>query len=167
MLRRYFQTLAHLVWRPGRFFEGVANRPRAAAPAIIFLSLSSTLFTVASLLSRDWPCPLISGAIFWTNAMGMPMIAAAVACMLMPLFSGRLAHFLPILSIYAFSAGATLPAAWPLHFIWIAEPWKWILIGIGLNRVCRLKGYQAGLIIIASMVTITGATHLALSLIGR
>jgi hypothetical protein len=67
--------------------------------------------------------------------------------MVMVMFLGRSVTFKRLFSIYAFSSGLTLLAAWIPFFIWFTEPWKWWLIGTGMARSCGFRSRQIIMII--------------------
>jgi hypothetical protein len=91
--------------------------------------------------------PIYLGSIFFINAVGMVLIASCLGYMVMVMFLGRAVTFKRLFSIYAFSSGLTLLAAWIPFFIWITEPWKWWLIGTGMARACGFRSWQIIMII--------------------
>jgi hypothetical protein len=91
--------------------------------------------------------PIYLGGIFFINAVGMVLIASGLGYMAMVMFLGRAVSFKRLFSIYAFSSGITLLAAWIPFFIWFTEPWKWWLIGTGMARSCGFRSWQIIMII--------------------
>ncbi|MBC2717850.1 MAG: hypothetical protein HF978_21310 [Desulfobacteraceae bacterium] len=141
----YFQALAKVLGSPGTFFKELQDT--GFKQPFGFLMVSSAFFAGASLLTRQFARPLLTGGIFFINAMGMPFIAAGLGYMLMTMFFGRKATFSRLFAVYAFAAGVTLLASWIPLFIWLTEPWKWMLIGMGLTQTCGFQWPQAVVVI--------------------
>jgi len=112
-----------------------------------FLVVSAGFFACASLLTRQFERPLLTGGIFFINAVGMTIIAAGLGYMLMSMFFGKKTTFSRLFAVYAFAAGVTLLASWIPLFIWLTEPWKWILIGIGLTKSFGFRWHQAAFVL--------------------
>ena len=130
-----------------------------------FLIVSSIFFTGASVVSRMPANPLYLGSIFFINAVGMVLIASGLGYMVMVMFFGSSVTFKRVFSIYAFSSGITLLAAWIPLFIWIAEPWKWWLIGTGMARSCGFRSRQIIIIIGLSLGIMILLFQIALPLV--
>jgi len=96
---------------------------------------------------------------------GMVLIASGLGYMVMVMFFGRSVTFNRFFSIYAFSSGITLLAAWIPLFIWIAEPWKWWLIGTGMARSCGFRSRQIIIIIGLSLGIMILLFQIALPLV--
>ncbi len=142
----YFGTLTRVLGQPKTFFRQLPAETGFVQPAG-FLMVSSAFFTGACLLTQSFDRPLLTGGIFFVNAVGMTFIAAALGYLSMSMIAGRKADFARIFSVYAFSTGITLLATWIPLFIWLTEPWKWILIGSGLTISCGLKWTQSLMVI--------------------
>jgi hypothetical protein len=147
----YFQTLAKVLGTPVDFY---GNLPETIGfkQSVGFLMISSAFFAGASLLTRQYHSPVLAGGIFFANAVGMTVIAAGLGYILMSMFAGRRVSFRVFFSVYAFASGVVLLAAWIPLFVWLTEPWKWVLIGIGLTHACGLKWITGVLIIVTSIV---------------
>lgn len=116
-----------------------------------FLLVSSLFFTVASFTcfrENHW----VLSSIFLVNALLMPFIAAGIAFMVMSLTVGRRIPFERLFAIYAFAAGITLLVSWIPFSNWLTEPWKWVLIGLGLVKGGGLTWKQTVLILGLSLV---------------
>jgi hypothetical protein len=149
-LRFYFHALGKMLGEPRNFFSELPVDSGFIKP-LGFLIVSSLFFTGASVVSRMPANPLYLGSIFFINAVGMALIAAGLGYMVMVMFWGRSVTFKRFFSIYAFSSGMTLLAAWIPFFIWFTEPWKWWLIGTGMDRSCGFRGRQIIVIIALSL----------------
>jgi hypothetical protein len=77
----------------------------------------------------------------------MCFISAILGFTAMTMTLGRRVRFPRLFSVYAYSASVTLLAAWIPLFIWITEPWKWLLIGLGLVKGCGLRWFQALMVV--------------------
>lgn len=149
----YFSTLSKALGAPVIFFRELP-RDIGLKQSAGFLIVSSVFFAGASLLTRDFPRPVLSGVIFFINAVGMTMIAAGTGYVLMTMIAGRKVTFRTFFSIYAFSSGIVMLAAWIPMFFWVTEPWKWLLIGFGLTKTCELRWLHAVLVIVISIAVI-------------
>jgi hypothetical protein len=141
----YFQTLTGLLSSPRHFF---ANLPVKVgyARSLGFLLVSSLFFTGASLTHIQGQRFLMASILF-VNAVAMPLIAAGVGFMITTMTFSKRSGFERFFAVYAFSAGVTLLVAWIPLFLWISEPWKWLLTGIGLVKGCGLRWFQALVVI--------------------
>jgi hypothetical protein len=145
----YFQALSRIISEPRKFFSGLYQELRLRE-SLGFLFISSIFFTIASLVSNMPSQPFLMGGIFFVNSIGMTFIAAGLGYMVMTMSMGKQVTFGHFFGVYAFSSGVTLLASWVPFFIWLTEPWKWLLIGIGMVKGCGFKVKQAVLIIVIS-----------------
>ncbi len=141
----YFQALAGILSSPRRFFSGLPHGD-AMGPALGCL-LASSLFFACAGLTLPHERPFITAAVLCLNAVFMCFISAAVGYAVMTMTLGRRVGFSGFFSVYAYSASVTLLAAWIPLLVWITEPWKWLLIGMGLVRACGLRWFQAAMIV--------------------
>jgi hypothetical protein len=146
----YFRSLAKVLGTPGAFFTE-SQQSVGLQQSAGFLVVSSAFFALASLTTREFDAPWLSSSIFFVNAVGMTLIAAGFGYMTLTMFWGRKVTFRKFFSVYAFASGVTLLASWIPLFVFITEPWKWIMIGIGLNKACELKWLQSIMIIVLSI----------------
>ncbi len=146
----YFQSLAKVLGEPGTFFSELPHDD-SFKQSLGFLMVSSGFFAGASLLTREFSQPLLTGGIFLINAVGMTVVAAGLGYMLMSMFFGKKVTFSRLFAVYAFAAGVTLLASWIPLFFWLTEPWKWVLIGMGLTQSCGFRWHQAVAVIAGSI----------------
>lgn len=145
-IRFYFQTMTRVLGEPRKFFIEIPEDITLKTP-ICFLIISGIFFSIASLLADPSAGSLMTGGIFFINAVGMTLIAATLGYMVMTMLTGRRVSFAKLFSIYAFSSGVTLLASWIPTFFFITEPWKWWLIWTGLVKGCGFTWWQAFIII--------------------
>ncbi len=153
----YFKTLRKIFEKPNSFFTELPEYISLKQP-LFFLGISGLLFSVFSVISRmPIKQPIVWGGIFFLNAMGMTFIAAGTGYMIMIMIMGRQDNvgFIRFFSIYAFSTGLTLLAAWAPFFIYLTEPWKWWLIGNGMIKNLGFQLKQVIIIIGISILVIT------------
>ena len=91
------------------------------------------------------------GGILWVNAVVMPFMTAGIAFMVITMSMGKRVSFQKLFSVYAYATSVTLLASWIPLFIWLTEPWKWMLIVIGMVKGCGFKWMQAILIVAVSI----------------
>jgi len=149
----YFKSLTKMLGAPRKFFSQLPQEI-GLRQSVGFLLVSSLFFTGASLVQNIYPNPGVMGCIFLVNAIGMVLIAAGLGYLVMALTIGKQVSFTRFFSVYAFSSGVTLLASWIPFFIWITEPWKWWLIGIGMVNHCGFKRRQAVIIIVLTLAII-------------
>jgi Yip1 domain len=164
--RFYCLTLAKMVAEPRHFFSEFPADPGFMKP-LCFLIVSSLVFTGAMVVIGLPRMHLYVGGIFFINAVGMVLIASGLGYMVMTLFLGRAVTYKRFFSIYAFSAGTTLLAAWIPFSIWFTEPWKWWLVGTGMSRSCGFKRWQIVMIIGLSLVMMFLFFRAALPRVGQ
>ena len=146
----YFRTLSGILGAPGQFFGHLPD-PVGFRRSVGFLLVSSLFFTVASFAcfrEHHW----LLSSIFWVNAFFMPLIASGLAFMVMMLTLGRRIPFERLFAIYAFASGVTLLVSWIPFSTWLTEPWKWVMIGLGMVRAGGLRWRQTVLVVGISVV---------------
>lgn len=146
----YFQALTRLLCAPGQFFYELPEDLGFRQP-FGFLLISSLFFTGASLIHIQANTILMAGILF-ANAVGMPFITSGIGFMVIAITTGRRVMFAKLFSVYAFAGGVTLLASWIPLFVWFTEPWKWLLITMGLVKGCGLQWMHAILIIGVSIL---------------
>jgi len=137
----YFQNLKALALRPGRFFSELPE-DIGFGQSFLFLIISALIFSLIHLIflpQNSFPMSLI----LFINAVGMPLITAAVGFAVSNLLMRLHLGFSKFFAVYAFASGLFLLAAWVPSLTWFAEIGKWILVGIGLVKGCRLSRLQA------------------------
>lgn len=140
----YFQTLTRMLGAPGDFFSEFPDKPDFRR-SFGFLIISSLFFTGAS-LTHIRESPVLTAGILLINAVAMPFITAGLGFMVMTMTLGKRVKFTKFFAVYAYATGVTLLASWIPLFVWFTEPWKWLLIAMGLVKGCGLRWMQAILI---------------------
>ena len=148
----YSMMAIQLFSSPGKFFNELNNKFRVKHSAG-FLLISALLFTVASIQILKPDDQLIGSAILFTNAFGMALLLSIIGYALMGASVGRKVSFAAFFSVYAYASGATLLASWIPYTLVFTEPWKWVLVGIGLKKSCGL-GLGATIWVILGSITI-------------
>jgi len=141
----YMHVLTGMLGAPGRFFRELPGETGYRRP-FGFLMLSSLFLTGAG-LTQVHERPLLMAGILLVNAIGMPFVTAGVSFMSMTMFIEKRVPFQRIFAVYAFSSGVTMLASWIPLFTWITEPWKWLLVSIGMVRGCGLNWKQTILVV--------------------
>jgi len=145
-----FQILNRMLVSPGQFFrEDLDFIPLTRA--LGFLILSSLFFTLAG-LSLHQHSALVMTPIHFLNALIMPSISAVIGYVLIKKGLRQKIFFSKLFTIYALASGLTLLMAWIPLFLWITEPWKWFLIGLGMVKGCGLSRRQALFVIALSIL---------------
>jgi hypothetical protein len=148
----YIQTLTGILGSPRRFFGELPEEMGFRNP-FVFLLISSLFFTGASLTCIHDRHVFMAG-ILLINALAMPFITAGIAFLIMTMTMVKRANFTSLFAVFAFAAGVTMLASWIPLFVWITEPWKWLLIAIGMVKACGLRWAQAILIIGSSVFVV-------------
>lgn len=153
-LASYSNILIQLLRSPGVFFDSHREKIKFKHAAV-FLLISNILFTAAALSVTRFDNPLINGTILFTNAFGMVLILSIIGYAVMGASVGRKTSFGVFFSVYAYASGTTLLAAWIPSTIIFTEPWRWILISIGLKHVCGLGIGSRIWIILCSIIILS------------
>jgi hypothetical protein len=148
----YYQAVTKTLTAPGEFFDELPKEVGFRLP-LGFLILSSLFFVGAS-LTQVHERPILMAGILLINAMGMPLISAGISFMVMIMVVGKRESFARVLAVYAFAAGVTMLASWIPLFVWLTEPWKWLLIAIGMVKGCGLGWMQAIVVVGLTIVIV-------------
>jgi len=146
---RYFQIMTKMVGEPGQFFSDISNA-MSFTQALGCLVISCLFFTGASLTQIHETNILIAGILF-LNAVAMPVIAACVTFVVINISFFKSVTFVRLLSVYSYAASVTLLLSWIPLFIWLTEPWKWVLVYKGLTRGCGLKRVKTIFVIVITV----------------
>jgi len=146
---RYFQIMTRMLGEPGQFFSDISDA-MSFTQALGCLVISGLFFTGASLTQIHETNILMAGILF-LNAVAMPMIAACVTFVVINISFVKSVTFVRLLSVYSYAASVTLLLSWIPIFIWLTEPWKWVLIYKGLTRGCGLKRIKTLFIIVITV----------------
>ena len=145
----YFQALTKMLSSPTRFFGELPGETGFRQP-LGFLIISSLFFAGASLTTIS-ENQILVGGILLVNAVAMPFVTAGISFMVMTMAMGKRVSFPRLFSVYAYATGVTLLASWIPLFVWLTEPWKWILIIIGMVKGCSFRWMQAILVVAVSI----------------
>lgn len=88
------------------------------------------------------------------NGLAMPVVSAAIGYGIMFVALKRKVSWARLLALYAYASGITYLISWLPLATWIGEPWKWILIAIGLVRGFGLARGQAAAVVAGSVLLI-------------
>ncbi len=132
-LHYYIRTLIRILREPRQFFSEIPDGP-ALKFSLFFLTVSCLISTAGGLSICSPDKPVIAGGIYFINAMGMVFIAAFFSFIISTMFIKKQVSMSRFITIYAFSSGTTLIAAWVPFLMLLTEPWKWWLAGTGMIR---------------------------------
>ncbi|MCF8110829.1 MAG: YIP1 family protein [Desulfobacteraceae bacterium] len=154
VLREYACLMRRIITGPRGFFREYAVSGNTNMP-IFALATSSLFYACASLLTYTCPKPAVALVIFFVNAAGITLLTSVAGYLLVRIVFKTPVTFRQVFGIYAYASAAALLVAWLPYLLLLAEVWRWWLIGVGLIIVCRLKPWQAFLVIgitVGSMV---------------
>jgi len=146
----YFQSLTGLLGSPRSFFTHLRGQAGLRTP-FLFL-LFSALFHTGACMTYVAESRVLMAGILLLNALVMPMASVGGGFLVVRMFLGRGISFGTLYAVYAYASGVTLLASWIPLFAWITEPWKWILIGLGLVRFAGLTRARALLVLAGSLL---------------
>ena len=132
-LGTYVHVLSKLLRHPRTFFEE-REKDAAAGQALYVLLISSLIFALASVISLMSASPLVMGAIYFVNAVGMAVLGSIITYGLTRLFVKMPTSYPKFFSLHAYAAGAVLIFSWMPYMLWLTEPVRWWLIGCGLVK---------------------------------
>ncbi|MDD4648799.1 MAG: YIP1 family protein [Desulfoplanes sp.] len=137
----YFQTVVNLITSPRIFFtelpQDISYKQSLGFLIISGLFWSSLRYTYYSDHS------LFEAATLLINSFGMPFVLAGFTFMIMGLFFGRVTTFKRIAIIYIYATGVTMLVSWLPTVEIFTEPWRFILVAVGLVKSCSFKWTQA------------------------
>ena len=123
-------ALSGLIVSPRHWFcEAFPLMPPKEACGL--LVVSSLIYAAAGAMPAATTGGMVSGAILMVNALGMPVMCAAIAW-LVGAASGQRICFARILKVFAVGSSPVLLVAWVPFSFFFTEPWKWSLIGLGM-----------------------------------
>jgi hypothetical protein len=148
----YMGAVKTLVMKPGDFFAEIPESPGFRKP---FLFLLTSGFILAALRTPFVPGGSIPMAlIILINGLAMPVVSAVIGYGIIFVAMKRKLSWPRMLALYAYASGITYLISWLPLATWIGEPWKWILIGIGLVRGFGLSRGQAVGVVAGSILVI-------------
>jgi hypothetical protein len=145
----YFQSLTRILGSPNQFFSELPEEMGFRKP-FGFLLISSLFFTGASLTCIYDRHVLMAGILF-INAIAMPFVTAGAAFIVITMTMIERVTFSRLFAVIAFAAGVTMLASWIPLFVWLTEPWKWLLIAMGMVKTCGFRWMQAIVIVACSI----------------
>ncbi|MBW2096672.1 MAG: YIP1 family protein [Deltaproteobacteria bacterium] len=148
----YFQALTRMLSSPSRFFGELPGETGLRQP-LGFLIISGLFFAGASLTTIS-ENQILMGGILLVNSVAMPFVTAGISFMVITMSMGKRMTFARLFSVYAYATGVTLLASWIPLFVWLTEPWKWMLIVIGLVKGCGFRWMQAILVVAVSIFVV-------------
>lgn len=148
----YLSAVTRIMGSPREFFANFGP-VSGWGYSLPFLLLSSAIFTGARLMGTV-DRPLLWAAILMVNAVGMVFLASAAGYLTLVMTAGRTVGYGRFFGVYAYATGVALLASWVPFFLFIAEPWKWWMIGVGMTRGLGLRPFRAFLVILLSVAVL-------------
>ena len=148
----YFQALTKMLSSPSRFFGELPDETGFRQP-LGCLIISSLFFAGASLTTIS-ENQILMGGILLVNTVAMPFVTVGISFMVITMSMGKRVTSARLFSVYAYATGVTLLASWIPLFVWLTEPWKWMLIIIGLVKGCDFRWIQAILVVAVSIFVV-------------
>lgn len=146
------QTVKRLFLKPGNFFGELPESPGFKKPLLFLLTSSFILAALRTPFVPGGSIPL--ALIILINGLAMPVVSAAIGYGIMFVALKRKVSWARLLALYAYASGITYLISWLPLATWIGEPWKWILIAIGLVRGFGLARGQAAAVVAGSVLLI-------------
>ena len=146
----YFQSLTGLLGSPRSFFTNLCGQDGLRIP-FLFL-LFSALFHTGACMTYVVEKRLLMAGVILLNALVMPLAGACGGFLTARMSMGRRISFAALYTVFAYTSGVTLLASWIPLFAWITEPWRWILIGMGLVRFVGMTWPRALMVLAGSLV---------------
>ena len=151
-LAAYTRTLADLVVCPGAFFTERFNTVSVwHASGVLFLSALFSAMCLAMLSSQS--APLLTGMIGFVNGIFMTAVGCAIGYLVCLLIVGNRPSLSRLWALYSLSSGAVLLIAWVPSAFFLTEPWRWVLIGMGMVRGLKINRSRAVFIVLFTFGT--------------
>jgi hypothetical protein len=148
---RYYASAMTRLWSRPRGFFSTQPIDLALKRPLMTLLASSVFYALACGISQRPADPLKWCGVMFINAFGMTVITAAAGFVVMRITGAKRLPFAAFFSVYALSNSAALLMAWIPFAVWVAELYKWWLIGTGLTRSLGVSKWKTVLIIGASI----------------
>ena len=152
-VKLYMITLKDLLKEPKKFFINYSDNSKVVNP-MGFLIMSCMISTLIFLYSTSFTSPVITGSLYFINALGMTFIASIITYIILSVILKGSIEFQKCFSIFAFSTGVTIIGAGVPFLLWFAEIWKWGLVATGMKNSLKLNNTTIFLIIITSLISL-------------
>jgi hypothetical protein len=127
----FMGALSGLTMSPRRWFDeafpGITPREAGA-----MLLLASLFYAAAGALPVSSTGTLVRGAILMANALGMTVLHSAMAWIVCAVVGGPRLRFASIWMVFAIGTSPTLLIAWIPFTFFFTEPWRWLLVALGM-----------------------------------
>jgi len=124
-------SLTALTISPRRWFaEDFPGITPREAGAMLFLA--SLFYAAAGALPMSNTGTLVRGAILMVNALGMTVLHSAMAWLVCALAGVPRMRFASIWMVFAIGTSPTLLIAWIPFTFFFTEPWRWLLVALGM-----------------------------------
>ena len=124
-------ALSGLAMSPRRWFAesfpGVT--PREAGGMLL---LASLFYAAVGALPMSGTGTLVRAGILLANALGMTVLHTAMAWLVCAAVGGRRIRFASIWMVFAIGTSPTLLIAWIPFTFFFTEPWRWVLVALGM-----------------------------------
>ncbi|MBC2710694.1 MAG: hypothetical protein HGJ94_06750 [Desulfosarcina sp.] len=127
----FMGTLSGLIISPVRWFSEAFPRTTSKEAGGMLL-LSSLFYAAAGALPLSGTGALVRAAILMVNALGMTVLCAAIAWLVGAIGNGSRIRFSSIWRVFAIGTIPTLLIAWVPSSFFFTEPWKWVLVALGM-----------------------------------
>ncbi len=124
-------ALTSLTMSPRRWFTEAFPRitPREAGGMLL---LASLFYASAGALPLSGTGTLVRAGILMANALGMTVLHAAMAWLICAVVGGPRIRFTSIWMVFAIGTSPTLLIAWIPFTFFFTEPWRWLLVALGM-----------------------------------
>ncbi len=159
----FMGALPGLILSPRRWFSEIFPLT-TQGEALGLLFLSSFFYAAAGAMPASGGGNILPGAILMVNALGMTVLCAAIAWFVIAIGSRQHIRFSLVLRVFAYGASPVLLIAWVPFSFFFTEPWKWVLVGMGLVYGLGMgkRSTVATLLITASLTVVLFLTILRL-----
>ncbi len=137
----YFQTIIALITSPRLFFTELSQET-GYKRSLFFLGISG-IFWASLRYTYFSDHSFFQAFTLVINALGMPFVLAAFTFMIMGLFFGRLTTYQHLTVVYAYATGVTMMLSWLPATEIFTEPWRFMLVAVGLVHWCSFRWTQA------------------------
>lgn len=118
------------------------------APVVFLLSCSLLYTALASIfVVREHA---FFAAVFFLNSFGMPFMVAFILYLTAAVVCKNTFAYKNLFGIAAY-ANVTLLLAWIPGLSWITGIWSFYLIGLGMVKAGRIKGWKAGICLLTAL----------------
>jgi hypothetical protein len=149
-IREYLETISAIIRSPAKFYESVASET-GSRRALLFLMISGIFYCSVS-MTYFFENSLKMGVIMMVNAIVMPALGAVFTFSLLGMTTQNRVPYGKVFNVFAYASGAVMVISWIPGLAMIMEPFRAVLVGIGLVKTFGIGKVRSVFLVIMTAV---------------